>query len=191
MKIVKLEGKTFGRLTVIKLTGSSRGGSKLWECSCVCGNKVEVSTRHLNRKNNVVRSCGCLQHASGKESPFWGGVGEISGQWWGKITRNSSLLCGRVPLEVTVTMEEAWELFLKQDRRCKLSGVKLWFPKDNTKENKTVSNASLDRVDSSRGYTNDNIQWVHKRINLMKGNMTDEKFIEMCSLVSKLKDEVN
>ena len=53
MKIVDLTGQVFSRLTVIKLSGSSRGGSKLWECKCSCGNICYVSTRHLNRKNNI------------------------------------------------------------------------------------------------------------------------------------------
>jgi hypothetical protein len=30
MKIINLEGKTFGRLTVLKLTGQTRGESKEW-----------------------------------------------------------------------------------------------------------------------------------------------------------------
>ena len=45
--------------------------------------------------------------------------------------------------------------------------------------------ASLDRIDSSKGYIEGNVQWVHKRVNLMKGNMSTENFIEWCNLVVK------
>ncbi len=44
--------------------------------------------------------------------------------------------------------------------------------------------ASLDRIDSSRGYTLDNIQWVHKDLNKMKTNYPNDYFIKMCKYVA-------
>ncbi len=44
-------------------------------------------------------------------------------------------------------------------------------------------NASLDRIDNTKGYTIDNIQWVHKDINWMKGTFTQDQFIELCGSV--------
>jgi hypothetical protein len=43
--------------------------------------------------------------------------------------------------------------------------------------------ASLDRIDSSRGYTADNIQWVHKHVNLMKRSFNEEYFINTCKQI--------
>ena len=45
--------------------------------------------------------------------------------------------------------------------------------------------ASLDRIDSLKGYTEDNVQWVHKHINFMKGSLSENKFIEYCKLIVK------
>jgi hypothetical protein len=45
--------------------------------------------------------------------------------------------------------------------------------------------ASLDRIDSSKGYVEGNVQWVHKRINIMKNDLSDSEFIEWCRVVSK------
>jgi hypothetical protein len=45
--------------------------------------------------------------------------------------------------------------------------------------------ASLDRIDSSKGYTKNNIQWIYKPINSMKRDYTQERFIELCKLVAK------
>lgn len=45
--------------------------------------------------------------------------------------------------------------------------------------------ASLDRIDSTKGYTLDNIQWVHKHINVMKMDLDQEYFIKLCKLVTK------
>ena len=43
--------------------------------------------------------------------------------------------------------------------------------------------ASLDRIDSSKGYTKSNIQWVHKDINKMKSDFSMLRFLELCYAV--------
>jgi hypothetical protein len=47
----------------------------------------------------------------------------------------------------------------------------------------------LDRIDSEKGYTLENIQWVHKTINQMKMNMKENDFIQFCIAVAKNKGE--
>ena len=37
----------------------------------------------------------------------------------------------------------------------------------------------------SKGYHLNNIQWVHKDINFMKGNLNNEYFIELCKKVAQ------
>ena len=44
--------------------------------------------------------------------------------------------------------------------------------------------ASLDRIDSSRGYTPDNIQWVHKMVNMSKNKYDQSEFVRMCKAVA-------
>ena len=44
--------------------------------------------------------------------------------------------------------------------------------------------ASLDRVDSQKGYSTDNIQWVHTMVNMCKNKYDQDKFIEMCQAIS-------
>ena len=39
--------------------------------------------------------------------------------------------------------------------------------------------ASLDRIDSSKGYLVDNVQFVYTPINMMKGPLTEEAFYDM------------
>jgi hypothetical protein len=45
--------------------------------------------------------------------------------------------------------------------------------------------ASLDRIDSSKGYIEGNVQWVHKFINIMKNGFSQEEFIYLCHQVAK------
>jgi hypothetical protein len=44
--------------------------------------------------------------------------------------------------------------------------------------------ASLDRIDSSRGYIEGNVQWVHKMANMCKQHYSQKRFIDMCIAVS-------
>ena len=44
--------------------------------------------------------------------------------------------------------------------------------------------ASLDRIDSNKGYIKGNVQWVHKDVNTMKMDHTQEEFIKICTMVA-------
>lgn len=47
------------------------------------------------------------------------------------------------------------------------------------------TSASLDRIDSHQGYVLGNLQWVHKDIQRMKSDFSQERFLEVCSAVSQ------
>ena len=68
-------------------------------------------------------------------------------------------------------------MFSTFDGKCALSGVGISIDYGG--------NASLDRIDSSLGYTAENIQWVDGKVNLAKRAMSDEEFIEMCKRIVK------
>ena len=180
-KLVNLIGKIFGDLKVIRVTQEARDGSRGWECECSCGKLTYQTTRHLNRspKNGVVRSCGCRQIKRGKEHSQWTGWGEISGHWWSSHIKHSANCKGRADIEVAITKQDAWELFLAQERKCALSGLQLVI--SNIARTNT---ASLDRIDSTQGYTKDNIQWLHKDVNMMKRTYNQDYFLELCELIS-------
>jgi hypothetical protein len=80
-----------------------------------------------------------------------------------------------------VNIEFGWELFVQQSRRCRLSGLPIGF---GTRIGETT--ASLDRIDSSKPYEPGNVQWLHKRLNVMKREIPQQEFIELCHLVAGL-----
>jgi hypothetical protein len=49
--------------------------------------------------------------------------------------------------------------------------------------------ASLDRIDSTKGYIKGNIQWVHKDVNKMKWNWNQSNFINWCKLITNYYNE--
>lgn len=173
-----LTGKKFNNLLVLYRAGSNRAGGSTWVCQCDCGNEKIFSSDHLTRAKSPVKSCGCSQNRRGSEHPLWLGCGEISGNWWCNhvLRERNQTVRERVP--VTITIEYAWDLFLKQDRKCALSNQDIFIGE------KQYGTASIDRIDSSKGYEEGNIQWVHKDINFMKRTYSMQYFIEMCKKVA-------
>lgn len=62
-------------------------------------------------------------------------------------------------LVVEITPKNIWDLFIKQNRLCALSGIEIYFGKTKNEE----TTASVDRIDSNLGYIITNIQIVHKK----------------------------
>ena len=53
----------------------------------------------------------------------------------------------------------------------------------NERGDTTYKTASVDRIDSSKGYIADNIQILHKDINVMKWDFTQDYFLHLCYLI--------
>lgn len=90
-------------------------------------------------------------------------------------------------LEFNITKEYIWNLFLQQERKCAFTGEILVFSSHSYISNGT---ASLDRIDSSKGYIEGNVQWVHKDINVAKQDKTDTDFIQLCRRVVDYQDSL-
>lgn len=113
----------------------------------------------------------------------WKGYKGISGDYW----RNIQQAGEAKGLGFDLTLEFLWNLFEKQKGLCALSGLPLRFAcglGEPSRQEHKKRTASLDRIDSSRGYLQGNVQWVHKAINQMKSNRTDEEFIDLCRAVA-------
>lgn len=176
-QVPELKGQVFGRLTVESYVGKNKHGKNRWLCQCSCGNNKVIDQASFTR--GLTTSCGCL-----KNSIAFKGYGDISRNYWRK-TQKSAAQRG---LDFSITIEKAWEIFISQDNRCAISGVEINLCRDYNSSRK--QSASIDRIDSSLGYVEGNIQWVHKQINFMKGNMRDEDFVSMCVLVAEYHKEV-
>ncbi len=164
---VDITGKRYGNLMVLEYHGS-KGHSTYWKCLCDCGEIKIIRYSHLS--NEQIISCGCARK-SGKDHHKWSGYKEINGTYICNVKNNAK----KRNLEYSVSDSFIWNLFLSQDRKCKLSDKDISF-EDNT--------ASLDRIDSSIGYVEDNVQWVHKDVNRMKQEFSEAYFIETCRSIS-------
>ena len=78
------------------------------------------------------------------------------------------------------------KVYLIQNGKCALSGIDIPLLKNpKTKAQRESQLASVDRINSSIGYVEGNVQWVHKDINLMKNKFDQNYFIKMCKKISK------
>ncbi len=169
--VKNLLGKRFGSLVVLSSTDKKTIYGVLWECVCDCGKRCYAQASRL--LNGRKRSCGCLQKRIGDSHPGWKGCGEISGEFWAGIKHGAT--SRHYCFEITIN--EAWELFLAQNRKCKLTGIEIGFSQRS-------STASLDRINNQQGYVFDNVQWLHKDVNFMKQAFDEAYFIELCKKVA-------
>lgn len=147
-----------------------------WHCQCKCGVEKWIRTSHLN--GGLTRSCS-------KCSNIYRRLGKVGNLPLTDINRYKYGAKIR-KYEWSLTNNYLWELYQKQDGKCSLSGVDLSFSESGIgkKGAKDVSTASLDRIDSTKGYTAGNVQWIHKDINKMKNNQPQESFLEWCKLIN-------
>lgn len=58
-KYEDLTGKRFGRLTVVKRSGTSKSRCPTWLCKCDCGTEKTINGSSLKREH--IKSCGCYR----------------------------------------------------------------------------------------------------------------------------------
>lgn len=75
--------------------------------------------------------------------------------------------------EFEITLEDLKLQWEKQNGRCALTNIKLILPVQGKEKISLTKQASLDRIDSSKGYVPGNIQFVCSCINLMKNNLSN------------------
>jgi hypothetical protein len=143
----------------------------LYLCKCDCGKEIKA---RIARLRSGKTSCGCDKDREAKHSRMYRGYEGISGQYFGRI-RCAAKKRG---IAFEISMKYIWDLFLEQKGHCAFSGVPLTISKSYG------FTASLDRINSSEGYIEGNLQWVHKSLNLFKQNLTDQDFLFWCEKVT-------
>lgn len=174
-------GMTISNLT-IKSTyykGDGRKKRLFALCDCKCGKVKEV--RFDSLKSGRYISCGCHKRScegmlKNKNHSFKG-YGELNKTIFDQYKRSAE----RRDIEFNITIEYIWNLYESQNRLCTITKLPLFFGRSNY-PNET--NASLDRIDSSKGYVEGNLQWVLKDINIMKGVKDMKAFLILCNIIT-------
>lgn len=178
-RIIDRKGQKFNKWTFIEFKGVNSNKDAIWLCKCECGfEKIQVAYNVVGGQSRQCLKCSFTKNY--KEN-------ELSPSVWKTMKANAA----RKGRELYVSREYVIQLFLLQNKKCALSGIPIEFAKSNNEYKNGKQTASLDRIDSSKGYTKDNIQWVHKDINKMKNVFSEDKLIFYCEHIYKYSLEKN
>ena len=178
-----LTGQAFGEWTVLRRDATSKRpdgkvGNVYWWCRCQCGTKKSVMGMTL-KNGRSTRCRKCWEH---------GHKHNLNARLWGRILRNAKLR--GIPMELGDPKSAKSFLYdllyTQQGSQCALSGLPIAVA--NTIRGDMggkETTASLDRIDSNKGYTRPNVQWVHKDVNRMKGCLGQDRFVGLCQAVAK------
>jgi hypothetical protein len=182
-------GQIFGGYKIISFSHYSydKSGNKShqhWNVECIyCKNM------YVRQKQKVVEGkLGCKNckgnQQSGNKSVHWKGGEHVPGFFVAKI-KKAAVRKTRT-LEFDLSFDYLDNLWISQQGRCAYTDEKLWFGRS-----KVSGNASLDRIDSAFGYIEGNVQFVHKDVNIMKWDLSEERFLEICKKITKNGNDYN
>lgn len=173
-----ITGQSFGDLEVISMEPPEKKRES-WKAVCLCkkcgNNQFRILPKILRQR--ITQNCGCSpwERKKGKDNKMFKGYGGITGSFFHQIRKGA--MTRQIPFDISI--EYIWNLFLQQNGKCKLSNIELSLGKSNYDDR----NASLDRIDSSKGYIEGNVQWIHKDINFMKNSFSQDVFLRYIKLI--------
>lgn len=178
-----LVGKIVGRLTVqgydhTRRYKTSKNVIAYWVCLCECGTEAVVSSIALS--SGATRSCGCLRRevaAANSRTPARKNLGLSKTheyKLWSSAKERASKFGRDFDLEVKdIVVPDT----------CPVLGI----PLVRGIGKQTYSSPTLDRVDSTKGYTRDNVRVISQRANSLKQDATVE---QLENLIRYMKGEI-
>ncbi len=161
-----LTGKSFGKLNVIKFDKIYKG-ERHWLCLCSCGREISKRGTDLRKGHVLACSKGCLATDNFYET----GVNSVISQYQGVSRRYNR--------DFSLSRQEVVGMIFSP---CYYCGS----PPAN--EQRTIGTKKLkfkysgiDRIDSNRGYTPDNVRPCCSLCNTAKGDLSETDFYNWLS----------
>jgi hypothetical protein len=169
-------------------------GRKMGSCTCDnCGVKFEKPQSEINRNLKLNRRNFCTRKCSGVGNAK--NFGDKNNNY--DISKHSENVrdeftpfryhyrnCKKRYRDFNIDLEYLKQIWEDQQGICPFSGVKLVLNAYTKIFKDQRYSASLDRIDSNKGYVKGNVRWVSRAINHLKNNMTDEHLIEFLNIIS-------
>ena len=163
-----------------------------------CGEKFEKEDRYIKAAQKNGRKNFCSLNCHGKNQ----GYKNFPGDEWNKSEKNQNHLkkicnnrhdeyspfrtllksCRNRTKEFDLDLPYLKDLWQKQNGKCAVTGVDLHLKNSYNKNYQ----ASIDRIDSSKGYIKGNIRFTSVSVNWLKSNLDDEhllEFFQICKMV--------
>lgn len=163
-------GDRYKHWTVIDGPKTTEYQSIEWLVQCDCGNTRWIQPSELINPNYCFQCSKCAQKERGqKERIQNGGINNLTLTRFTKLQKSAK----NRGYEFSITIPYLWDLFQEQKQCCAITGDYI----------ANIEDASLDRIDSNKGYVVGNVQWVTKQANLSKHVMSMEQLYEFCKKV--------
>lgn len=166
------ENEEYGRFKVLEVVSRNKV-----TVECRCGEVVVRRASHLeSERTKMCKSCSAKETAKSYPPPvIRQAVGQLGKTYYSCLRRGAE----KRDLEWNVSQGYLWSIFTGS---CSLTGreINLSLKTHSCAPAYSLFTASLDRIDSSIGYIEGNVQWVHKELNRLKNNYDQEHFIQMC-----------
>lgn len=170
-------------------------------CS-VCDVEFKRDVSEVNRNQRLGRPTYCSRSCAGKanirnipqETKIWNHLRKGSQRDAFSPFRSCYRIAHKravsyaIPFELT--LEDLKELWESQTGICPYTGWQMFLPQTSTEYNGSdwtlrPECASLDRIDSSKGYIKDNVQFVSYMANCAKNRFSHEEMLRFCRAVAK------
>jgi hypothetical protein len=155
-------GKRYGCLVALERAGKTKHNRVFWKCRCDCGNELLVTSNNLHYKNS--RSCGCGR----QKLP----LGQAA---FNNIYRGYKATAKKKNIVFALTKED---FSFIANMNCFYCGGK---PAQISKPGKYSGEfiySGIDRINSDKGYTSDNIVPCCGTCNTMKNSLSVSEFKE-------------
>ena len=151
-----------------------------WKVRCISCNR-EKSLSFGKLLGNYQSGCrACLsERFSGSNSHRWSGgplVTNVPSMYFHKLKSSAE----KRKINFDLTRDDLENKFIEQNGKCIYTNYDLHFG-----NNIIRGTASLDRIDSKLDYTISNVQWVHKDVNTIKWDLSHDRFIEICQIITE------
>jgi len=157
-----------------KLKNPNSGRIKYKGSCCLCGSNSTTRWYHkVNESGTICKKCQ-------EKDRYSNNTGNTIGKRkdWGKTYEGARNSGKYKKVEWTITKEE----WTKKTKECFYCGVNI--------DHKTTGGTKLDRVDNSKGYTNENTVGCCRQCNVAKNNYSLQEFIDWIDRVYKKKDVI-
>lgn len=169
---LNIKNLIFGSLLVLELLDKEE---ILWKCACtLCGNTINVLCSDII--SGAVTSCHRCKKLKNDDDDFI--AGDITKKYWESLQK----YCSAKNIKLNISPEYAWIQYLKQQKRCALTGRLFNAVSDkhsfaNINYNQNI--AILNRVDISKGFVYGNTAWGCKQHSYVKGNTSYDDLVSM------------
>lgn len=173
-----LTGQRFSRLLVLSEAGKTKSGNYRWLCLCDCGSEKIIPSDHLTRRLQPVVSCGCYRDERIRETCSPDPDAVAFRLLYGTYRKRSL----QKKIDLTLTDTEFRDL---TSSNCHYCGEPPSMVITNKSKSGCYTYNSIDRIDSKKGYTQDNTLPSCHRCNIMKMAMGYDEFLEAVRKIYK------